>query len=63
MGVLKMEVTQMPSKNDDKRRIRLVMDEQRASRHLVNTIRSLDIPVIKDKKAAEKYLFGDDDEI
>lgn len=53
----------MPSKNADKRRIRLVMDEQRASRHLVNTIRSLDIPVIKDKKAAEKYLFGDDDEI
>lgn len=37
-------------------------DEERANHHLVSTIRSLNIPVIKDKKEAEKFLFGDDDE-
>lgn len=37
-------------------------DEERATHHLTSTIKSLDIPVIKDKKAAEKFLFGDDDE-
>ncbi|MBU9789170.1 type II toxin-antitoxin system RelB/DinJ family antitoxin [Lentilactobacillus sp. IMAU92037] len=37
-------------------------DEERATHHLTSTIKSLGIPIIKNKQEAEKFLFGDDDE-
>ncbi len=37
-------------------------DEERASHHLLNTIKSLNIPVIKDRKKAEEFLFDDEDD-
>lgn len=35
-------------------------DEKQADYHLARTIRSLNIPVIKDKEEAEEFLFVDD---
>ncbi|MEE8825153.1 hypothetical protein LASUN_00550 [Lentilactobacillus sunkii] len=37
-------------------------DGERASQHLARTIKSLNIPVVKDQKKAERFLFGDDSE-
>lgn len=37
-------------------------DTEQATRHLIETIKSLNIPVIKEKDEAQKFLFQNDDE-